>query len=193
MVVDQLAEIGCDVVGPAYTISEARRLALAAAFDAAIIDWNMRGTLSSEIAEILSRRQIPFLFVTGYDDLSFEAHTNAVLNKPYTREALKNAVHNLLGDQKGSQQATTASKLQKLDDASASGHPSGFDGRVEPSGRTGSDASPSAVHAARSEDALLDRGRPLRPHRPRAPSPHSRRTRKSKPRKRRCRPPPLPR
>jgi DNA-binding response OmpR family regulator len=120
MVVEQLAEIGCDVVGPAYTISEARRLALAAAFDAAIIDWNIRGTVSSEIAEILSRRQIPFLFVTGYDDLTFEARTNVVLNKPYTREALKDAVHNLLGHQNGSsQQATSASKLQKLDDASA--------------------------------------------------------------------------
>jgi CheY-like chemotaxis protein len=128
LAVDQLAEIGCDVVGPAYTISEARRLALAAAFDAAIIDWNMRGTLSSEIADILSTRQIPFLFVTGYEELAFEARTPVVLKKPYTREQLKEAVQNLLGHQSQSfRQATTVSKLQKLDDPSATGTQASMD------------------------------------------------------------------
>lgn len=120
LVVDQLAEIGCDVVGPACTISEARRLALAAAFDAAIVNWNMRGTVSTEIADILSRRQIPFLFVTGYDELPLEARTTVVLNKPYRREELQEAVQNLLGHQRGFQQTTPASELQKT---SATGVP----------------------------------------------------------------------
>jgi CheY-like chemotaxis protein len=96
LMVDQLAEIGCDVVGPAYTISEARRLALAAAFEAAIVDWNIRGNVSTEIADILSRRQVPFLFVTGYQELPLDDRTAVVLCKPYTREQLKEAVQKLL-------------------------------------------------------------------------------------------------
>jgi len=109
--IDQLAEIGCDVVGPAHTFSEARRLALAATFDAAIVDWNMCGTVSTEIADILSRRQIPFLIVTGYAESPFEARTTVVLHKPYTSGELQEAVQNLLGPQSGSQQATTRNKL----------------------------------------------------------------------------------
>jgi CheY-like chemotaxis protein len=92
LIVEQLAEIGCDVLGPAYTISEARPLALAAAFDAALVDWNMRGTVSTEIANILSSREIPFLVVTGYAELPVEARTAVFLNKPFTREQLKEAV-----------------------------------------------------------------------------------------------------
>ena len=120
LIIDQLAEIGCDVVGPAHTISEARRLALAAEFHAAILDWNMRGTLSTEIADILSRRQIPFLFITGYAELPFEARSTIVLNKPHTREELQEAVQNLLDQQSGFQQTAPASELQK---ASPSGVP----------------------------------------------------------------------
>jgi DNA-binding response OmpR family regulator len=105
---DSLSEIGCDALGPAYTILAARRLALGATFDAAIIDWNMRGTPSTEIANILSSRQIPFLFVTGYLELPFEGRTAVVLNKPFTCEELQEAVQNLLGPQRASRQTTTA-------------------------------------------------------------------------------------
>jgi hypothetical protein len=97
-----LAEIGCDAVGPAYTISEARRLALGGTFDAAIIDWNMRGSVWTEIADILSNRQIPFLVVTGYTELPSEARPTGVLIKPFTCEELQEAVQNLLSPQIGS-------------------------------------------------------------------------------------------
>jgi hypothetical protein len=52
-------------------LDEARRLARAGHTDLALLDFNLHGKFADEISDILMRRKIPFLFVTGYDESSF--------------------------------------------------------------------------------------------------------------------------
>src|ERR1700704_2018016 len=66
---EQLAELGHTIVGPALTIAEAKHLAAVASIDAAVVDLNLHGVFADEVADILTLRKIPFLFVTGYTEV----------------------------------------------------------------------------------------------------------------------------
>jgi len=94
---DHLVEMGHIVVGPAYTFSEARRLADVASIDAALVDLNLNGVSALPIADVLARRKIPFVFVTGYERPSLGAHENiGFLNKPYQSGDLRRVINRLL-------------------------------------------------------------------------------------------------
>jgi CheY-like chemotaxis protein len=94
---DQVAELGYTVVGPVCTMSEARHLAAIAAIDAALLDINLNGALSHEIADILSRRNIPFVFITGYNDLPLGLYKDInVLHKPFRLLDLMNAIEGMV-------------------------------------------------------------------------------------------------
>lgn len=59
---------GLEVVGPMATCEEA--LAVASngmAIQAAILDVNLQGSASYELADLLRARGVPIMFVTGYD------------------------------------------------------------------------------------------------------------------------------
>ncbi|MBF0332779.1 MAG: response regulator [Alphaproteobacteria bacterium] len=63
-----LAHLGYEVVGPASTVRAAlNALAEEAPPDGAILDLNLRGESSLEVAEELNRQGIPFVFATGYE------------------------------------------------------------------------------------------------------------------------------
>jgi CheY-like chemotaxis protein len=97
MMADDLAELGYNVVGPACTISEACHLAEMATLHAAIVDLRLHGIFAGEVADILARRQIPFLFVTGYDRPPPGFHEGVgFLNKPFVIDDLRRAVQGLL-------------------------------------------------------------------------------------------------
>ncbi|MBI1198044.1 MAG: PAS domain S-box protein [Phenylobacterium sp.] len=65
-----LASLGWDVVGPAATVEEARRLIGDGALpDAAVLDVNLAGKLVYPLAEWLRDRSVPFVFCTGYEQL----------------------------------------------------------------------------------------------------------------------------
>jgi len=97
MMAEQLVELGYTVVGPAFTISEARHLAGVASIEAALVDLNLHGVLADEIADILSRRQIPFIFITGYSDPPPGFYENVdVLHKPFQLDHLRQAVEGML-------------------------------------------------------------------------------------------------
>jgi hypothetical protein len=86
MMAEQVPQLGYTVVGPAFTISEARDLAVRASIDGALLDMNLDGILSHEIADILSDRQIPFAFITATMRRrpGFGPYTNIdVLHKPF--------------------------------------------------------------------------------------------------------------
>ncbi len=88
---DQLESCGFTVVGPASRLHKALALAREESLDGAILDIDLAGELSFPIAEELSRRQIPFIFVTGYDDIaSLPAHlrTQPRLRKPFQYQQL---------------------------------------------------------------------------------------------------------
>jgi CheY-like chemotaxis protein len=93
---EQLVELGYIVIGPATTVSEARHLANVASMDAAFLDLNLRGICADQVADILLQRQIPFLFITGYDRSPRGYENVAVLTKPYQTADLRRAIEALV-------------------------------------------------------------------------------------------------
>ena len=91
---------GCHVVGPAYSIAQAKDLALRETIDAAVLDLNVNGETSHRVAEILRSRSVPFAIATGYGATfgDVEAFGGPVLRKPYPAERLKAVLTELLGN-----------------------------------------------------------------------------------------------
>ena len=68
---DDLASLGWDVIGPAGTVEEARRLLQGAALpDAAVLDVNLAGRPVYPLAEWLQAQRVPFVFCSGYEQLA---------------------------------------------------------------------------------------------------------------------------
>jgi PAS domain S-box-containing protein len=91
MIQECLTEFGFQIVGPVCTASDALQVAKDGDFDAAILDINLGDGMVYEVAEILARRQVPFVFVTGYDADSVDSRFREipVLQKPVEREMLQ--------------------------------------------------------------------------------------------------------
>lgn len=69
-----LALLGWEVVGPAASIEEARRLIHETSLpDAAVLDVNLAGKLVYPLAEWLQSQKVPFVFCSGYEQL--ESHS----------------------------------------------------------------------------------------------------------------------
>src|SRR5512140_2089704 len=95
---DMLAETGCAVVGPAGSVKQALAMIDAEAIDVAVLDVNLNGEMSYLIADALSARGVPFVFVTGYDkDRLLAGYRNfPVLQKPFHRAELTDTLAKLL-------------------------------------------------------------------------------------------------
>jgi len=91
MIQECLTEFGFEIVGPVCTASDALAAAQDGNFDAAILDINLGDGMVYQVAEILARRQVPFVFVTGYDADSVDSRFREipVLQKPVEREMLQ--------------------------------------------------------------------------------------------------------
>jgi DNA-binding response OmpR family regulator len=91
MIQDYLAECGHSVIGPIARASEAVAAAKEREFDAAILDINLGDGMAYPIADILSARGVPFIFVTGYDADTVEDRFRKVpvLQKPIERRTLQ--------------------------------------------------------------------------------------------------------
>lgn len=83
---DLLAEIGCEVVGPAARVSEALHLCETRSVDCALLDVHLGRETSFVIADWLTLHGTPFVFVTGSSDShSIPAHLAHVrlMPKPF--------------------------------------------------------------------------------------------------------------
>jgi CheY-like chemotaxis protein len=82
---DLLEGFGCTIVGPAGSIDEALRLITTEAIDGAILDLNLAGAESYPVADELARRDILFIFVSGYGNhqLKGEYDNRPRLPKPF--------------------------------------------------------------------------------------------------------------
>jgi PAS domain S-box-containing protein len=91
MIQECMTELGFQIVGPVCTASDALEAAKAGDFDAAILDINLGDGMVYQVAEILARRHVPFVFVTGYDADSVDRRFRGipVLQKPVEREMLQ--------------------------------------------------------------------------------------------------------
>lgn len=94
---DILLEAGARVL-LAMQPGPAMEIAAHATLDAAVLDVNLgEGRTSYPIAQVLRDREIPFLFLTGYDEngLDRQFENQLKLQKPYAPEALVEAVRAL--------------------------------------------------------------------------------------------------
>ncbi len=91
MIQETLIEFGFQVLGPVSTASEALAAARERHIDAAVLDINLGDGLVYTVAEILAKRGVPFVFVTGYDAESVDSRFSGipVLQKPIERESLQ--------------------------------------------------------------------------------------------------------
>jgi DNA-binding response OmpR family regulator len=64
---EDLAEAGADVIGPVSTLDEALEVVTSETFDLALLDINVRGEMSFAVADALTARNVPLIFLTGYD------------------------------------------------------------------------------------------------------------------------------
>jgi CheY-like chemotaxis protein len=96
--VDILADLGCEVVGPAPNMAAARALADAAAFDAALMDVHIRGERVFPLCEMLDSKGIPFVLTSGYADwhMPEKWDDRPRLQKPYTVDQVAEALGGLL-------------------------------------------------------------------------------------------------
>lgn len=85
---DVLTDLGCVVIGPALNMKDAMRLARAAEIDGASLDVNIAGEKVYPVADILSERGIPFVFLTGYGKAGLRESdlSRPVLQKPCSLE-----------------------------------------------------------------------------------------------------------
>jgi CheY-like chemotaxis protein len=95
---DMLADLGYDVAAAVGTLAEAREQAATGHFTAAILDVNVDGQEIFPVAEILARRGLPFVFVTGYGEhgLPEPYRGHPALQKPFEAQQLKTALASLL-------------------------------------------------------------------------------------------------
>jgi CheY-like chemotaxis protein len=91
MVQECLAECGYQTIGPICSIADAVKVARNDDFDAAILDINVGNDLIYQVADILAAREVPFVFVTGYDADSVDSRFRhiPVLQKPVERQSLQ--------------------------------------------------------------------------------------------------------
>jgi CheY-like chemotaxis protein len=100
MVADMLEELGYRVAAEAGEINEALKLAQTADFDFAILDVNVNGKVISPVADLLSSRNRPFIFATGYGSsgLPEEYRDRPALQKPFQLETLARMIDSTLKD-----------------------------------------------------------------------------------------------
>jgi PAS domain S-box-containing protein len=91
MIQECLGDFGYQVIGPIATATEAAVRARDGNFEAAVLDINLGDGAVYPIAEALTARGVPFVFVTGYDAESVDARFRnvPVLQKPIERDVLQ--------------------------------------------------------------------------------------------------------
>jgi CheY-like chemotaxis protein len=95
-----IENLGCDIVGVAACLNDALIKARSLMLDVAMLDVNLNGQLSYPVADILRSRNIPVIFVTGYEAKSLQRQWQDCfcLPKPLGRRAIADALHAVLRD-----------------------------------------------------------------------------------------------
>jgi two-component SAPR family response regulator len=97
---DILGAMECEIVGPTGKLETALRFAQEETLDLAILDVTIRGGKVYPVAELLLRRDIPFVFASGYGDWALppSLRNQRRLMKPFTAAALEEQVRLLRDD-----------------------------------------------------------------------------------------------
>lgn len=87
-----IEDLGWEMVGPATRLPEALELAATEEVDAALLDANLDGEMSWEVARLLDRRGVPYILTTGYDGstvLPDDLSNITIVSKPFTGEDIE--------------------------------------------------------------------------------------------------------
>ncbi|HTW26885.1 MAG TPA: response regulator [Acetobacteraceae bacterium] len=98
--VEALDEAGCEVVGPAPRLQQALDLAGRESLHAALLDVNLAGEFCFPVAELLERKGVPFVFLTGYSDngaVPQHFRDRPRLSKPTDAAAVRQAIAAVVG------------------------------------------------------------------------------------------------
>jgi two-component sensor histidine kinase/PAS domain-containing protein len=95
---DILVDLGYFVIGPAARVEQALGLIENGSIDAAVLDINLDGEKGYRVADALTARGVPFVFLTGYNKQSIHPHyqIHGTLQKPLERSTLDEALTKLL-------------------------------------------------------------------------------------------------
>ena len=98
---EQVKALGYAVVGPYGRLAEAIEGAAAEQIDLAILDLNLNGEMTYDLAEQLADRGIPIVFTTGYESDAIKTRINnfRVLNKPVVKDTLESVLKEHLAPQ----------------------------------------------------------------------------------------------
>jgi CheY-like chemotaxis protein len=91
---DMLDMMGCAVVDTASTVEQALEKIGGARFDIAILDVNLNGALSIDVAERLRAMRVPFVLSTGYGQGGVPAayRDAPIIAKPFRQHELAQAL-----------------------------------------------------------------------------------------------------
>jgi len=91
---DMLVDLGHEVVAIASRLETAEALIARGGFDFAVLDVNVNGRHSYDLARTLTDRGVPFLFVTGYGPAGLRADWKEapVLQKPFRLQQLREMI-----------------------------------------------------------------------------------------------------
>jgi CheY-like chemotaxis protein len=90
VIVEELRDRGCSVVGPAARLEHGLALATGEELDGALLDVNLAGERCFPIADELAKRAIPYAFLTGYGEGGMPPEYQHIprLVKPFRTQAL---------------------------------------------------------------------------------------------------------
>ena len=94
LIEEMLESVGCVVMGPIPRLPEALDAVDREDYDVAVLDVNLAGERIDPVADALSERNVPFLFVTGYgaSALPGEYTERPLLHKPFRMAELLGAL-----------------------------------------------------------------------------------------------------
>jgi len=94
MLQDWLAELGCEVIGPANSVNAALALLDGGPIDGAVLDVELRNETCYALAEVLQERSVPVVFATGHGAGGIDARFKHVTTvaKPFDFEGFQRAI-----------------------------------------------------------------------------------------------------
>ena len=104
MIKDMFGKLDWKMVGPATRLAAALALARREPMDAALLDINLDGEMSWDVAVVLKERGIPFMFSTGYDVSNVIPEHLAgapIIGKPFHIDELERCLREMISARGG--------------------------------------------------------------------------------------------
>lgn len=98
LIEDMLADIGCKCIEVAPSVEAALEALKTSEPDFAMLDINLNGKRSFPIADVLTSREIPFVFLSGYGAHGLERPYDGakVLQKPFALNDLETCLEDVI-------------------------------------------------------------------------------------------------